>query len=139
MSAAPLLSVEGVETAYGTSQVLFGMSLQVARGEVVTLIGRNGMGKTTTVKSVMGMLHPKAGRVVMDGRELQGQPSYRVARAGLALVPEGRQIVPNLTVRENLVSTAENRRVIESSSMWSDPRLARAVAQSIVSATPGGL
>ena len=109
MSAAPLLSVEGVETAYGTSQVLFGMSLQVARGEVVTLIGRNGMGKTTTVKSVMGMLHPKAGRVVMDGRELQGQPSYRVARAGIALVPEGRQIFPNLTVRENLVATAENR------------------------------
>ena len=108
MSAAPLLSVEGVETAYGTSQVLFGMSLQVARGEVVTLIGRNGMGKTTTVKSVMGMLHPKAGRVVMDGRELQGQPSYRVARAGIALVPEGRQIFPNLTVRENLVATAEN-------------------------------
>ena len=109
MSAVPLLSIEGVETAYGTSQVLFGMSLQVARGEVVTLIGRNGMGKTTTVKSVMGMLQPKAGRVVMDGRELQGQPSYRVARAGLALVPEGRQIFPNLTVRENLVATAENR------------------------------
>jgi len=109
VSAGPLLSVEGVETAYGTSQVLFGMSLQVARGEVVTLIGRNGMGKTTTVKSVMGMLHPKAGRVLMDGFDLQGQPSYRVARAGLALVPEGRQIFPNLTVRENLVATAENR------------------------------
>ena len=109
MSAAPLLSVEGVETAYGTSQVLFGMSLQVARGEVVTLIGRNGMGKTTTVKSVMGMLQPRAGRIVMDGQELQGQPSYRVARAGLALVPEGRQVFPNLTVRENLVATAENR------------------------------
>ena len=109
MSAQPLLSVEGVETAYGTSQVLFGMSLQVGRGEVVTLIGRNGMGKTTTVKSVMGLLHPKAGRILMEGRELRGQPSYRVARAGLALVPEGRQIFPNLTVRENLVATAENR------------------------------
>ena len=109
MSAAPLLSIEGIETAYGTSQVLFGMSLQVARGEVVTLIGRNGMGKTTTVKSVMGMLQPRAGRIVMDGQELQGQPSYRVARAGLALVPEGRQVFPNLTVRENLVATAENR------------------------------
>jgi branched-chain amino acid transport system ATP-binding protein len=109
VSAQPLLSVEGIETAYGTSQVLFGMSLQVGRGEVVTLIGRNGMGKTTTVKSVMGMLHPKAGRIVMEGRELRGQPSYRVARAGLALVPEGRQIFPNLTVRENLVATAENR------------------------------
>jgi branched-chain amino acid transport system ATP-binding protein len=109
VSAQPLLSVEGVETAYGTSQVLFGMSLQVGRGEVVTLIGRNGMGKTTTVKSVMGLLHPKAGRILMEGRELRGQPSYRVARAGLALVPEGRQIFPNLTVRENLVATAENR------------------------------
>ncbi len=109
MSAQPLLSVQGVETAYGTSQVLFGMSLQVGRGEVVTLIGRNGMGKTTTVKSVMGMLQPQAGSILMEARELRGQPSYRVARAGLALVPEGRQIFPNLTVRENLVATAENR------------------------------
>jgi branched-chain amino acid transport system ATP-binding protein len=109
VSAQPLLSVQGVETAYGTSQVLFGMSLQVGRGEVVTLIGRNGMGKTTTVKSVMGMLQPQAGSILMEARELRGQPSYRVARAGLALVPEGRQIFPNLTVRENLVATAENR------------------------------
>jgi branched-chain amino acid transport system ATP-binding protein len=85
------------------------MSLQVGRGEVVTLIGRNGMGKTTTVKSVMGMLQPQAGSILMEARELRGQPSYRVARAGLALVPEGRQIFPNLTVRENLVATAENR------------------------------
>ena len=108
MSAA-LLDVDAIETAYGTSQVLFGVSLQVREGEVLTLIGRNGMGKTTTVKTIMGMLAPKAGRVTMAGQALQGQPSYRVARAGLGLVPEGRQIFPNLTVRENLVATAGNR------------------------------
>lgn len=104
-----LLQVEGIETSYGSSQVLFGVSLSVGAGEVMTLIGRNGMGKTTTVKTIMGMLAPKAGRVVMDGASLQGRPSYVVARAGLGLVPEGRQIFPNLTVRENLVATAGNR------------------------------
>ena len=107
--AAPLLSVEAVETAYGSSQVLFGVSLEVRAGEVVTLIGRNGMGKTTTVKTIMGMLRPRAGRVLVDGVELQGRPSYAAARAGLGLVPEGRQVWPNLTVRENLVATAGDR------------------------------
>jgi branched-chain amino acid transport system ATP-binding protein len=106
---AELLRVESIEAAYGTSQVLFGVSLAVRAGEVVTLIGRNGMGKTTTVRTILGLLAPKAGRVTMDGVELQGRPSYRVARAGLGLVPEGRQIFPNLTVRENLVATAGNR------------------------------
>jgi branched-chain amino acid transport system ATP-binding protein len=107
--SAPLLQVEGINTAYGASQVLFGLTLEVRAGEVVTLIGRNGMGKTTTVKTIMGLLKPSAGRVVMDGAPLQGQPAYRVARAGLGLVPEGRQIFPNLSVRENLVATAGNR------------------------------
>ena len=107
--ADTLLHVDAIETAYGTSQVLFGVSLNVHAGEVTTLIGRNGMGKTTTVKTIMGMLAPKAGRVVMDGMALQGQPSYIAARAGLGLVPEGRQVFPNLTVRENLVATAGNR------------------------------
>jgi branched-chain amino acid transport system ATP-binding protein len=107
--SADLLQVEAIETAYGTSQVLFGVSLTVRAGEVTTLIGRNGMGKTTTVKTIMGMLAPKAGRVRMDGVELQGLPSYVAARAGLGLVPEGRQVFPNLTVRENLVATAGNR------------------------------
>ena len=105
----PLLEVDAIETAYGTSQVLFGVSLQVHEGEFVTLIGRNGMGKTTTVKTIMGMLQPLRGTVTMAGSAMQGQPSYRVARAGIGLVPEGRQIFPNLSVRENLVATAENR------------------------------
>ncbi len=105
----PLLAVEDLQTAYGSSQVLFGLSLAVHPGEVITLVGRNGMGKTTTVKSVMGLLKPLAGRVSMDGRDLQGQAAYRVARTGIGLVPEGRQVFPNLTVRENLVATAGNR------------------------------
>jgi branched-chain amino acid transport system ATP-binding protein len=105
----PLLVVEGIQTSYGSSQVLFDMSFSLNRGEVLTLIGRNGMGKTTTVKTIMGLLKPQAGQVVMDGVPLHGQPAYRVARAGLGLVPEGRQIFPNLTVRENLVATAGNR------------------------------
>jgi branched-chain amino acid transport system ATP-binding protein len=104
-----LLDLQGVETAYGSSQVLFGVSLAVQPGECITLIGRNGMGKTTTVKSIMGLLRPRAGQVHMDGQPISGQASWRAARAGLGLVPEGRQIFPNLSVRENLVATAGNR------------------------------
>ncbi len=104
-----LLQVDAIETAYGTSQVLFGVSLAVRAGEVLTLIGRNGMGKSTTVKTIMGLLAPRRGSVTMAGAAIHGQPSYRVARSGLGLVPEGRQIFPNLTVRENLVATAGNR------------------------------
>jgi branched-chain amino acid transport system ATP-binding protein len=104
-----MLQVEGLETAYGQSQVLFGVSLEIGAGEVVTLLGRNGMGKTTTVLSIMGVVRPRAGDVRFAGRALAGQPSYRVAKAGLGLVPEGRQVFPNLTVRENLVATAANR------------------------------
>ena len=103
------LELEGVETAYGRSQVLFGVSLAVQPGQCITLIGRNGMGKTTTVKSIMGLLAPRAGRITMDGQSLVGQASWRAARSGLGLVPEGRQIFPNLSVRENLVATAGNR------------------------------
>ena len=104
-----LLELDGIETAYGSSQVLFGVSLAVQPGECVTLIGRNGMGKTTTVKSIMGMLRPRGGAVRMEGRTLSGQASWRAARAGLGLVPEGRQIFPSLSVRENLIATAGNR------------------------------
>src|SRR5688572_32378250 len=104
-----MLAVEALETAYGLSQVLFGVSLRVDAGEVVTLLGRNGMGKTTTVSSVMGIIPAKSGRIAFEGREMQSLPSYRVAQAGLGLVPEGRQVFPNLTVRENLVATAANR------------------------------
>jgi branched-chain amino acid transport system ATP-binding protein len=104
-----MLKVEGLDTAYGLSQVLFGVSLDIAEGEVVTLLGRNGMGKTTTVLSIMGIVRPKGGSIRMGGQPLAGLPSYRVAKAGLGLVPEGRQVFPNLTVRENLVATAANR------------------------------
>ena len=104
-----LLELDGIETAYGSSQVLFGVSLAVQPGECITLIGRNGMGKTTTVKSIMGLLQPRGGEVRMQGQTISGQASWRAARCGLGLVPEGRQIFPNLSVRENLVATAGNR------------------------------
>ena len=104
-----MLSLRGVETAYGASQVLFGVSLDLAEGRVVTLLGRNGMGKTTTVRSIMGIVPPRAGEIRLDGQPIHGLPSFRIAQAGLGLVPEGRQIFPNLTVRENLVATAANR------------------------------
>jgi branched-chain amino acid transport system ATP-binding protein len=104
-----MLLVQGLETAYGLSQVLFGIDLKVAAGEVVTLLGRNGMGKTTTVRSIMGIVPLRTGTIAFDGRSLRGLASFRVAQAGLGLVPEGRQVFPNLTVRENLVATAANR------------------------------
>ena len=104
-----MLKVAGLETAYGVSQVLFGVSLDIAQGEVVTLLGRNGMGKTTTVLSIMGVVQPRGGSVHMDGTQISGLPSFRVAKSGLGLVPEGRQVFPNLTVYENLVATAANR------------------------------
>jgi len=103
---ADLLELEGVETCYGLSQVLFGVSLAVAPGELVTLMGRNGMGKTTTVRSIMGLTAPRAGAIRFNGRDVRGLPSYRIAKLGIGLVPEGRQIFPNLSVHENLVATA---------------------------------
>ena len=102
----PILAVDRLETCYGLSQVLFGVSFAIAPGEMVTLMGRNGMGKTTTVRSIMGLTPARAGRVHFSGAEIRGLPSYKVAQLGLGLVPEGRQIFPNLTVRENLVATA---------------------------------
>jgi len=104
-----MLEVRGLEASYGDSQVLFGMNLTIGFGEVATLLGRNGMGKTTTVRSIMGMLRPHGGRIMFDGVGIQCLPSHRVAQAGIGLVPEGRQIFPNLTVRENLIATARPR------------------------------
>ena len=109
MADARLLEVEGIETAYGRSKVLFGVSLKVAPGEMVTLMGRNGMGKTTTVRSIMGLTPALAGSIRLNGEEIRHLPSYRVAQLGVGLVPEGRQVFPNLSARENLVATAANR------------------------------
>jgi branched-chain amino acid transport system ATP-binding protein len=107
---ADLLEVEGIETCYGRSQVLFGLSLRIAAGEMVTLMGRNGMGKTTTVRSIMGLTPARAGAIRFGGVAIQMLPTYRVAQLGLGFVPEGRQIFGNLTTRENLIATAANRR-----------------------------
>ena len=104
-----MLRVTDIEACYGDSQVLFGVSFAVAAGEVVTLLGRNGMGKTTTIRTIMGLVPPRRGTIVWDGAPIHGLPPYRVARLGLGLVPEGRQIFPNLTVRENLIATAVDR------------------------------
>lgn len=101
-----LLLVRDLEAGYGSSQVLFGASLEVREGEFVTLLGRNGMGKSTTIHTVMGLLTPLRGSVVFGDTPIQRWPSFRIAKAGLGLVPEGRQIFPNLSVRENLVATA---------------------------------
>ena len=104
-----MLEVKSIETSYGTSQVLFGMSFSVKEGEVVSLMGRNGMGKTTTIRSLMGMVPTHGGSITFEGREVQSLKDYQIAKLGLGLVPEGRQIFPNLTVRENLIATADNR------------------------------
>ena len=104
-----VLDVTGIETCYGLSQVLFGVSLSIAPGEMVTLMGRNGMGKTTTVRSIMGLTPARAGRIQFMGQEIRGLPAYKIAKLGVGLVPEGRQIFPNLSVRENLIATAVER------------------------------
>jgi len=111
-----MLEVRGLETAYGRSQVLFGIDFSVPEKKLVTLLGRNGMGKTTTVRSVMGIARPRSGTISFDGKEIRGLPSYRIAQAGIGLVPEGRQVFPNLTVRENLVATAR-------SGPWNEQRI----------------
>jgi branched-chain amino acid transport system ATP-binding protein len=111
-----MLEVRDLQTSYGRSQVLFKIDLQVKEGEVVSLMGRNGMGKTTTVRSIMGLTRPKSGAIRFRDRSVFGIPSYRIAQAGIGLVPEGRQVFPNLTVHENLVATAANRS--KSASPW---------------------
>ncbi|QHE93354.1 ABC transporter ATP-binding protein [Pandoraea fibrosis] len=118
---SPLLSLSGVESYYGASQALFGMQLEIERGAFVTLLGRNGMGKSTTVKSMTGLMRPARGEIVFDGQPVHTSPSHRIARAGMGLVPEGRQIFPTLTVRENLVATASNRH--GASSPWTLERI----------------
>jgi branched-chain amino acid transport system ATP-binding protein len=107
-----MLEIESLETAYGAKKVLFGVSLGVEPGQVVTLMGRNGMGKTTTVHSVLGFTPALSGTIRFLGREITRLTPHRVARLGIGLVPEGRQIFPNLTVHENLIATAANRRQV---------------------------
>ena len=109
MMADTLLDVDGIETCYGLSQVLFGLSLSIRPGEMVSLMGRNGMGKTTTIRTIMGLTPARAGAIRFAGEEVRRLPSYRIAKLGVGLVPEGRQIFPNLTVRENLVAAAADR------------------------------
>lgn len=101
-----MLSLEGVEAGYGQGRVLFGMTLDAPAGQVVSLIGRNGMGKTTTVRTIMGMLRPGAGAISFDGQRIDRLAPNAIARLGLGLVPEGRRVFPSLTVEENLVATA---------------------------------
>ena len=104
-----LLEVDRLETSYGPSQVLFGLSLQIKAGEAVTLLGRNGMGKTTTVRSILGLTRASKGSITFRGERIERMAPDRIARMGIALVPEGRQIFPNLSVREHLVAFAGNR------------------------------
>ncbi|MFZ3359679.1 MAG: ABC transporter ATP-binding protein, partial [Xanthobacteraceae bacterium] len=118
MAEAPLLELHDVETSYGLSRVLFGVSLTIAPGEVVSLMGRNGMGKTTTVRSIMGLTPAASGAIRFDGTDIRGLPAYRVAKRGIGLVPEGRQVFPNLTARENLVATASKRGGAAGESAW---------------------
>jgi branched-chain amino acid transport system ATP-binding protein len=116
-----LLEVHGLETAYGASQVLFGIDLAIDAGEVVTLLGRNGMGKTTAVRSILGLTRPRKGTISFRGRRIEREAPDRIARQGIALVPEGRQIFPNLSVRENLVAFAGNRS--QSKDPWTPERV----------------
>ncbi|HVM80483.1 MAG TPA: ABC transporter ATP-binding protein [Stellaceae bacterium] len=106
MSGAALVEATGLHTYYGDSHVLHGVDFRVARGETVALMGRNGMGKTTLLRSLLGLTPPARGRVAVDGRDMTGARPHEVARAGIALVPEGRGIFPNLSVREHLVMAA---------------------------------
>lgn len=130
-----MLSVRNLQSAYGRSQVLFDVALNIAEGEVVTLLGRNGMGKTTTVRSIMGLLAPKGGDIRFESQDVRGIAPEKIARCGIGLVPEGRQVFPTLSVRENLVATASNR--LKRSSPWTlervyalFPRLEERVGQS---------
>src|SRR5213082_4186041 len=105
-----MLEVSGLEAGYGDGRVLFGVDLAVGAGEVVTLLGRNGMGKTTTLSTIIGIVRAEGGAIRFEGAPIHDLKPYRIARLGLGLVPEGRQVFPNLSVRENLVATAANRR-----------------------------
>ena len=116
-----MLAVRNLQAAYGPAKVLFDISFEIGAGEVVTLLGRNGMGKTTTIKTIIGLLPATGGSVSFNDRPLAGQPAFRVARQGIGLVPEGRQIFPNLTVEENLIATASPGPDRSKAPRWSLP------------------
>lgn len=103
-----MLSIQNIKTGYDAGLALFGVSLEIQKGEVVALLGRNGMGKTTTIRSIIGLNAPKSGKILFDGKEIQNLPSYEIARLGIGLVPEGRHIFPTLSVVENLLVVAAN-------------------------------
>jgi len=124
-----MLDVRGLEAAYGASRVLHGVDIAVGAGAFVTLMGRNGMGKTTTIRSIMGLVRPRGGEIRLDGRVVTGQPPERIARAGVGLVPEGRMVFPTLTVRENLVATSRGARWTLDRVYGLFPRLAERQAQ----------
>lgn len=123
MNDAALLKVEGLQAGYGASQVLFGMDLTVSSGEIITLLGRNGMGKTTTIKCLAGLLKPSGGAIQFNGQTTTQAPPYTIGRLGLGLVPEGRQVFPTLTVEENLVATASTRNVVRGKEPWTLARV----------------
>lgn len=110
-----MLKLSNLETFYGSSQALFGMTFNVEKGEVVTLLGRNGMGKTTTINSIMGIVPPTSGTIEFMDLDVTHLPSFKTANLGVGLVPEGRQIFPNLTVKENLIATSSNHQNISDS------------------------
>ena len=116
-----MLDVTGLHAFYGSSHVLFGVDISIGEGEVIAVLGRNGMGKTTLIRSIMGLLPPREGSVKMDGREIRGRAANVAAKAGIGLVPEGRHIFPNLTTEENLVAMAANRR--EAANPWTLTRV----------------
>lgn len=122
-SSTPFLSVNRLQASYGHAQALFDISFDVGAGEVVTLLGRNGMGRSTTVKCLFGMLPVQAGSIAVGGARVDQLPSHRIARQGLALVPEGRQVFPNLSVEENLVATARDDKRGDSSRRWNLERV----------------
>jgi len=124
-----LLRVSGIETFYGPSQALFGVDLEVGEGELVMLMGRNGMGKSTTIRSICGLTAPQAGQIAFAGEEIAGLPPHRIARKGIGLVPEGRRCFPNLTVRENLIASARPGRWTVEAAQELFPRLGERMGQ----------
>ncbi len=116
-----MLKISNLTTHYGASQALFGIDIEVAAGQVVTLLGRNGMGKTTTINSIMGIVPASGGAISFEGTELVGRPSFKIANLGLGLVPEGRQIFPNLSMMENLIATTSNH--LKVSNPWTVERV----------------